>query len=467
MNEKIWVVFFYAILCIWVIIISSTFYYMITGDEILADTSINLNFIILPLIIIILFYTFLSLFIFIIYLFTDKKVKLMQIAMYKKSLKTFDENKIESADSLRIINANKKMVETMDAEKGLCSIIIASRNEDTVIRKTIKECLKQTYVNFEIVVVCHNCTDKTFDEANVNDPRVKVFDYKTKEAGKGIALNFGVTKSQGDYILILDADGILSNDFIELALPLLKEFAAVQGRYIPSNRNYNLIARLLSLEGDLWSTPFMTARTFLDKRCGLGGTGYVIRKDILLEVGGFTNHLVDDYELTFRLLKKKYRIVFAPYCINYDEKPPFLDIMLRQRARWAKGFIDLLKNRVIEPTDILGIIFWANPIVVFIGMALFLTVGFGIIFNLLFGYFPFYYTSITIKEWLLLTGIMGVIQSAVLVKQYGWKGLKHALYIPVFNPFILYVLVTFVRALGIKSWGNTKTTHGFAKPSKN
>ncbi len=98
---------------------------------------------------------------------------------------------------------------------------------------------------------------------------------------------------------------------------------------------------------------------------------------------------------------------------------------------------------------------------------MFLTVGFGIIFNLLFGYFPFYYTSITINEWLLITGIIGIIQSAVLVKQYGWDGLKHALYLPIFNPFILYVLVTFIRALGIKSWGNTKTIHGFAKPSKN
>ncbi|HEY0579467.1 MAG TPA: glycosyltransferase family 2 protein, partial [Candidatus Nitrosocosmicus sp.] len=381
--------------------------------------------------------------------------------------KTIDNVQVDSADSLRIIDANRKLLETNSAKKGLCTIIIASRNEDTVIRKTVKECLKQTYVKFEIVVVCHNCTDKTFDEANVNDPRVRVFDYKTKEAGKGIALNFGITKSQGDYILILDADGILNNDFIEKALPLLKDYAAVQGRYIPSNRNYSLVARLLSLEGDLWSTPFMTVRTFLDKRCGLGGTGYIIRKDILLKVGGFSNHLVDDYELTCRLFKKRYRIVFAPLCINYDEKPPNLDIMLRQRARWAKGFLSLLKFRILEPTDILGIIFWLNPIVVFITMAMFLIVGFEITFNLLFGYFPFYYTSITIKQWLLLMGIIGIVQTAVLVKQYGRNGFKHALYLPLFNPFILYVLVTFVRAFGIKSWGNTKTMHGFAKPSKN
>ena len=36
----------------------------------------------------------------------------------------------------------------------------------------------------------------------------------------------------------------------------------------------------------------------------------------------------------------------------------------------------------------------------------------------------------------------------------------------VFNPFILYVLVTFIRAFGIKSWENIKTMHGFTKRFK-
>jgi cellulose synthase/poly-beta-1,6-N-acetylglucosamine synthase-like glycosyltransferase len=442
LKEKIWQIFFYVILAIWSTIIGSALYYMITGDEILIDTSINLNLLTLPFLIIILFYTFLTVVLFVIYLITDRKVKLMQNIAYSKFLKNSQGN------------------------NELCTVIIASRNEDSVIRKTVEECLKQTYLNIEIVVVCHNCTDKTFEEASVNDGRIRVFDYKTKEAGKGIALNFGVQKSHGEYILILDADGILSKDFIEKALPLLKDYAAVQGRYIPSNRNYSLVTQLLSLEGDLWSTPIMTARTFLDKRCGLGGTGYIIRKDILLNVGGFTNHLVDDYELTCRMLKKKFRIVFAPFCINYDEKPPNIEIMLRQRARWAKGFIDLLKQRIFEPTDILGFIFWLSPIVIFITMAMFFIVGFAIVFNIIFGYFPYYYTSITINQWLALTGILGIIQCLVLTKQYGKNGIKYAIYLPIFIPFILYVFVTFIRALGIKSWGNTKTTHGFTKNPK-
>lgn len=405
----------------------------------LVDIDVDLSFITLPFLYILLFYVFLSLFIFVVYFIADKRIKILQNETYRKNYSLIKE------------------------KNELCSIIIASRNEENVIRKTVEECLKQTYPNFEIIVVCHNCTDSTVKEASVNDPRVQVFDYKTKEVGKGVALNFGVEKSHGAFLLILDADGILSHDFIEKALPMLVDNAAVQGRYIPSNRNYSLISRLLSLEGDLWTVPYLTARTFLDKRGALGGTGYIIRKSILLEVGGFTNHLVDDYELSTRLLRKRHRIVFAPYCINYDEKPPSLDIMLRQRSRWARGFINMLFHHAVEPTDLLGFLFWVSPIVVFIGLIMLLIMGYAIIFNLIMGYIPFIYSSITITQWLLLTGLIWAMQSAVLTKQYGWNGLKYSAYLPIYNPFVIYVMISFVRALSIKSWGNTKTMHGFIK----
>src|SRR3712207_6404648 len=74
--------------------------------------------------------------------------------------------------------------------------------------------------------------------------------------------------------MVLDSDGLLTRDFLEKALPLFDEnYCAVQGRYIPSNRSFNFVTRMLALEGDLWSTPFMTIRTCIGRRCPLGGTG--------------------------------------------------------------------------------------------------------------------------------------------------------------------------------------------------
>ena len=352
-SEKKWIIFFFLFVGLWSLVLVSTILSKVTGEQGLVDFSVDLSFATVPLLAIIIAYTMVTTFIFVAYLCVIRKAKRYQKKMYSSH------TLLQMPEQRKFLN----IVSTQyDSTKALCTIIIPSHNEESVIRRTVTDCFKQTYKNIEVIVVCHNCSDRTFEEANIGDSRVRVFDYKTKESGKGIALNYGVEKSRGKYLLILDGDGLLSSDFIELALPMFKDNYAGQGKYSPSNRNYNMLTRLLSVEGDLWSTPFMTVRGILEKRCPLGGTGYILRKDALIDVGMFDNHLVDDYELTFRLLRKKYKIAFAPLCIDYDEKPPALDIMLRQRSRWAKGFLSLLTTRIPESTDIIGHVSWLWPI---------------------------------------------------------------------------------------------------------
>jgi cellulose synthase/poly-beta-1,6-N-acetylglucosamine synthase-like glycosyltransferase len=451
-SEKRWILLVFSFIAVWAWVLSTTLYTTISKTGILIDTEVDLSYITLPLLGIILLYTLVTIFIFVVYFATYNRVKGYQLRtqnLSKMDIKDEFDNNLSQTKSQ--IEANK-----------ICSIIIPSKNEESVIRRTIDECLRQTYDKIEVIVVCHNCTDSTYQEAKHSDSRVRAFELNTKESGKGIALNFGLEKANGNLIMILDGDGILSNDFVEKALPLFEDkYAAVQGRYIPSNRDYSLITKLLSIEGDLWSTPYMTVRSFLEKRCPLGGTGYIVRKDILIEEGLFANHLVDDYELTFRLLRKKHRIAFAPLCIDYDEKPPTMEIMLRQRARWAKGFISLLSKRIAEPTDIIGNIHWLSPIAAISGLIMLLIPAYGALHNILYGYYPYTYSYMPLNLWFILTGLIYGLQAAVLYKQYGLKGLKRALYLPVYNAFSHYWFVSFTKAFFVKSWASTKTTHGF------
>ena len=440
MLEKVWIAFFFIVIAVWVLVLTASIYPTIYGIEILVDSDIDLTYFTLPILGFNLIYVFMLITIFTLYLGAYSSVRKHQLKMKERVSDRF-RNQME-----------------------LCSIIIPARNEESVIKRTVLDCLKQTYQKIEIIVICHNCSDRTYDEAKVDDPRVKVFDLQTKEAGKGIALNFGVEKSSGNYIMVLDSDGLLTRDFLENALPLFEgNYCAVQGRYIPSNRSFNFVTRMLALEGDLWSTPFMTIRTWLGRRCPLGGTGYIIRKDILLKVGVFANHLVDDYELTFRLLRKGYRIAFAPLSINYDEKPPTLDFMLRQRARWAKGFIDLLGTRIADRSDIVGHIFWLNPIAALTGFIMLMIPGFAALHYLIYDYYPYTYSYMPLTIWFMMTGALFVLQAAVLIKEYGWRGFAYAAQIPLFLPFSQYWFVSFVRAFTIKSWASTKTTHGFVR----
>ena len=480
MSEKGWKMFLFIVIFLYLVTISTIIYFVVSGTAPLIDRSIDLYYMTLPILWLALIYVFVSICIFGIYLVGYEKVKNKQLIAiqqrntnkkYQYEIRNKKTMLYEYRDAVAHLNGNGRIQSQahkmdMKEEEDLCSIIIAARNEDSVIGRTVNGCLEQTYKNIEVIVICHNCTDRTFQEAQVNDPRVQAFDFRTKAAGKGIALNFGVENAKGKYLLVLDADGLLSRDFIEKAIPVFDYgYVAVQGRYIPSNRDYSFITKLLGMEGDLWSTPYSTTRALLDQRCGLGGTGYIIRKDVLMEVGGFANHLVDDYELTCRILKKKYRIGFAPLCINYDEKPPNLEIMLRQRARWAKGFLGLLKHNVIEATDILGFLLWIGPIAGFCGFITLIIAGFAAIYNLIFEYYPYYYASIQVDVWIALTATLYSVQALSLIRQYGRRGFKYAAYVPIYNVFSLYSFITLIKAFTVKSWASTKTTHGFLKHS--
>ncbi len=444
---------------VWCLVFSVTIRSWILGTEALVD-DMDISFITVPVLIFNLSFVAATFLIFIAYFAGFRRaVKEQRSAIEKWNLATAKQpNATGRIDAENFEEIYKPL------DIPLCSIIIPARDEEQVIRNTILACLRQSHTNIEVLVICHNCSDNTYLEAKkISDSRVRPFELKTKESGKGIALNHGVENSRGEYLLILDGDGRLTENFIQDAYPLFAtgNYAAVQGRYVPSNREYNFVTRMLSLEGDLWSTPFMTFRTIRTKRAGLGGTGYIVRKDALLSVGGFKNHLVDDYELTYRLLRKKYRIAFAPLCINYDEKPPTLDIMLKQRARWVKGFLTMMKSRVAERSDLMGHLFWINPLTALTSLALLIIAGFSTLHYIGLHYYPFHYSYIPLSLWISLTSATLALYTVALVMQYGRKGLKYAVWLPIYLPFANYYMVVALKAFFVKSWAETKTTHGF------
>jgi len=372
----------------------------------------------------------------------------------------------------KVIAYQQNLMETNSVDKipydkrPVVSIIVPARNEENVIRKTVLNCLAQTYDKIEVIIVCHNCSDNTFEQASYPDKRVRAFELKTEQAGKGIALNFGVDNSKGDYILILDSDGRLDKDFVTNSLPLFTDgCAAVQGNIDASNREYNLLSRLLALEGDLFSFPFMAVRSFLSRRTPLGGTGFIIKKDVLVKAGKFSNSLIDDFELSFRLYKQGYEIVFAPLSRVSDEKPPVLEIMMKQRARWLKGHIDLLPHRIAEPTDVIGVIYWLSPAFSTCGLISVGVASFAVIFYLCFGYYPYVFAHVPFVTWLILTASINALYLTLLQYKKEINNLTNAGYSLFLTPFSTYWYVVLVKSFFVKSWSNTKTIHGFEAPT--
>ena len=98
----------------------------------------------------------------------------------------------------------------------LISIIIPAYNVEEYIEKCLDSVLKQTYHNIELLVIddgSWDCTGEICDRYAVQDKRVRIF--HVENGGVSRARNTGLTEAHGKYIMFVDSDDFVSDDYVE------------------------------------------------------------------------------------------------------------------------------------------------------------------------------------------------------------------------------------------------------------
>src|SRR3989344_1548655 len=91
------------------------------------------------------------------------------------------------------------------------AIVIRARNEERWIGAVLNALFKQTYKNFEVIVVDSGSRDKTLEIARKFP--VKIFSIPYENFSYPYALNFGISKSSAiKYIVVLSAHSIPISD---------------------------------------------------------------------------------------------------------------------------------------------------------------------------------------------------------------------------------------------------------------
>tara|TARA_B110000091_G_C13758392_1_gene450931 strand:- start:375 stop:1322 length:948 start_codon:yes stop_codon:yes gene_type:complete len=95
-------------------------------------------------------------------------------------------------------------------ETILVSVLIPTYNVEKYVEEAIQCIINQTYKNFEIIVVDDCSTDNTFsilEKIKIIEPRLKLF-RKDNNSGIVKALNTGIKKCTGEYIMRMDGDDL-------------------------------------------------------------------------------------------------------------------------------------------------------------------------------------------------------------------------------------------------------------------
>jgi cellulose synthase/poly-beta-1,6-N-acetylglucosamine synthase-like glycosyltransferase len=234
------------------------------------------------------------------------------------------------------------------------AVLIAARNEETVIRQLIESIQRQNYPIelLDIYVVADNCTDATAEIAYSTG--VYVYErFNRRNIGKGYALQYLLEQIQlsgnfEDYdgFFIFDADNLLDENYVrEMNRTFHDGYNVVTSYRNSKNFGDNWISSGYAL-WFLHEAQFLNrGRMRIGNSCMVSGTGYVIAREVLERNGGWNFFLLtEDIEFTADCIANGEKIGYCEKAVFYDEQPISFQVAWNQRLRWVKGYYQVYRK---------------------------------------------------------------------------------------------------------------------------
>lgn len=200
--------------------------------------------------------------------------------------------------------AKPKKTSIADKKSPLVSVIMPVYNAENYLAEAIESILKQTYRNFEFIIVDDASTDNSkpiIKKYAKKDRRIRSYFSKSNH-GEAAARNLGFSKARGEYIAVMDGDDISDNKRLEKQVDYLTKHrdTVVMGSNISimdststvyGERHYTENDREIRKEIG-WKSPFAHPTVMMKKNALDLAKGY---DEGLLQA--------PDYDLWFRLLR--------------------------------------------------------------------------------------------------------------------------------------------------------------------
>ncbi len=259
------------------------------------------------------------------------------------------------------------------------SLMVAAKNEEAVVERLVGQLCGLDYPEncYEVWIIDDSSNDRTpelLDQLALSHPNLRVVHRPAgSSGGKSGALNQVFPRTQGEFIVVFDADAQITPDFLTRSLPMFDrpEVGAVQLRKAiiqaetpghPQQNNFWIRGQQAEMALD----AFMRQQQIAIGGIGeLRGNGQLVRRSALEKSGGWNEETItDDLDLTLRLHLNDWDIACLTSPAVYEEGVTQAIALWHQRSRWAEGgyqrYLDywrlILQNRLgITKTIDLGV----------------------------------------------------------------------------------------------------------------
>jgi len=248
-----------------------------------------------------------------------------------------------------ILNYKKKIEDIEIKEYPRVSIIVPAYNEEDNISDTLERLSELNYPKdkLEIIVVDDGSKDNTYNIAKEFERKynfIKVF--RKENGGKASALNYGIKKSTGEYIVTLDADSYPKKDVL---IEMIKYFyidpdVSIVVPSIQTKDVDTIIRKYQYVDYAIYNFSRLVLDQ-LDSIYIVPGPFSIFKREVFEKIGYFDEkNITEDMEIALRARAHNLKIKYCPNAIVYTITPKTFKSLFKQRVRWYLGFIDNYLN---------------------------------------------------------------------------------------------------------------------------
>jgi len=223
----------------------------------------------------------------------------------------------------------------------LVSIIIPNLNGEKVLPYCLDSLLRQTYKNFEIIIVDNGSTDKSLDiiyKYSLSNTKIHIIHLK-RNIGYSAAITLGAKHSNGKYILATNNDIIFDENYLKNLVETIEKLRKKDPRivaasgihyYYPETTVINYAGGGLTFISGyyiFYGRPINTLTEY-EKRYLTSfryiafptGAGALIDRNIFLQLGGYYPLYfagIEEMDMGLMLYRAGYKVVHIPTAILY------------------------------------------------------------------------------------------------------------------------------------------------------
>ena len=275
-----------------------------------------------------------------------------------------------------------------EKEFSSISIIVPVHNEEKYIKECIASIIGADFEGSkEIIVVDDGSKDRTARVIQENfGNKVKLI--KQKHSGKSDSINNAISVSKGELIAVVDGDSYIhKNSLKEIVKEVERENIVAATCVIKVKNRKRFVCMWLHIE-QLYNSLMRHILSKINANVVTPGPLSVYRRKELLEVGAFSNKgFSEDVDVTIRLVRAGYRVGFSRDALSETNMPYKAKGFFRQRTRFSRGLVYILKNNLRLNKAIIDI--YTLPLLLF-GYIQAIIMGSLTIYQIVSGYFTYF-----------------------------------------------------------------------------